>query len=56
MQGAESSRWEKGASAILSVQLDDSIGGVAKQVMLSRLYKVGKNSNATGRFEFSIKF
>jgi len=30
-QGSESSRWEKGASAILTVQLDNDIGGVARQ-------------------------
>jgi len=30
-QGASSSIWEKGASAILTVQLDDGFGGVAKQ-------------------------
>eukprot|EP00088_Acartia_fossae_P068956 TRINITY_DN8867_c0_g1_i1.p1 TRINITY_DN8867_c0_g1~~TRINITY_DN8867_c0_g1_i1.p1 ORF type:complete len:249 (-),score=43.48 TRINITY_DN8867_c0_g1_i1:298-1044(-) len=30
-QGSGSSRWEKGASAILTVQLDNDNGGVAKQ-------------------------
>jgi len=30
-QGKESSIWEKGASAILTVKLDDDFGGVAKQ-------------------------
>merc|ERR1712123_285695 len=30
-QGDESSRWEKGASAILTVDLDNKAGGVAKQ-------------------------
>jgi len=31
-QGKGSSRWEKGASAILTVDLDNKNGGVAKQV------------------------
>jgi len=30
-QGDESSRWEKGASAILTVDLDNKVGGAAKQ-------------------------
>jgi len=30
-QGSESSRWEKGASAILTVDLDNKNGGVARQ-------------------------
>jgi len=30
-QGSSSSRWEKGASAILTVQLDNDVGGVARQ-------------------------
>lgn len=32
LQGKGSSRWEKGASAILTVDLDNKNGGVAKQV------------------------